>query len=40
MNGPAHTEINAGFIKIIQKLYSEHELIFIADAEHLKLIQD
>lgn len=39
MNGPAHTEINAGLLKIIEKLSSGKSLEFISDEVHLNSLR-
>lgn len=38
MNSPAHSEINAGLLTIIQNIYEDNELVFLADEIHYEAI--
>lgn len=38
MNSPAHAEINAGLLTIIQNIYEDDELVFLADENHYQSI--
>ena len=40
MNSIPHSEVNAGFLSLVELVYQNNKLLFIADKNHNKAIQE